>query len=334
MRSPTISLRLLLVSVALPAVVVALDDFALRFGAAHRWSAVPGVAVSSWFVVQMAVLSYLAGSKLPSWGWRLLLVCWMLVLVNLLLGTSAAGRWNDQRLLALAFLSAEFGALAVWLILGSGWLGARVALVVLASLPVKMLADALGFHLRALRWGDAWSIIVAVQIAATSALAALLRVAGYRIECEEQTGETRGPVQFSIRHLLIATTVVAVLVPVVQGLLRSSSPWMGAGQWLHASVDGVVLALVSLAALWTALGTGRWPIKLLVFVLLAVAAGGGLHWLEATARYRYSFSPYMSQPLTEAGWRWTPWALLTGAFLAGMLLVLRATGFRLARRRR
>lgn len=36
MRSPTINLRLLLISVALPIVFVAIDEAALRYGAAYR----------------------------------------------------------------------------------------------------------------------------------------------------------------------------------------------------------------------------------------------------------------------------------------------------------
>ncbi|HVA49474.1 MAG TPA: hypothetical protein VNH11_24115 [Pirellulales bacterium] len=335
MRSPSATVRLLLVSVVLPAVFVALDQAALRFGAAHRWSPATGVAVGSWFVVQTALLSFLAGLKLPHWGWRLLLLGWSLVLVNLLLATGAMDdRWN-QRLLALAFLSAEFGASAAWLILGSASFPSRLCLVALAGVPVMYLTNVLHFDLAHIHWGDAWAIIVAAQIAGASGLVALLRVAGYRIEREIQDpADTSGvPVQFSIRHLLVVTTVVAILVPIVKGSLQSSSRWMDTRQWLHAAADGGVLALISLAALWAALGSGNWLIKIGFFALLAVAAGGGLYWLELTALYRqpYSLAPV---PLTHAGWRWIAWTLLTGSFLAGMLLVLRPTGFRLVRRRR
>ncbi|HQU44621.1 MAG TPA: hypothetical protein PK867_17520 [Pirellulales bacterium] len=93
MRSAPATFRLLLVSVVLPAVFVAIDQAALRFGAANRWSPATGVTVGSWFVVQTALLSFLAGSKLPHWGWRLLLLGWSLVLVNLL--NLLAGRQLD-----------------------------------------------------------------------------------------------------------------------------------------------------------------------------------------------------------------------------------------------
>jgi hypothetical protein len=336
MRTPVITFRLLLISIGMPAIFVALDQAALGYGAANRWSPATGVAISSWLVAQAALLSFIAGAKLPNWGWRLLLLGWSLVLVNLLLGVGAMENQWDQRLLALAFLSAQIGALTAWLILGIASFPIRVGLVLMAGVPVHYLSNVLDFSVTKGHWHDPWIIIVSVQTGGATSLAAILRVAGYRIEPEGTTSNETigGPVQFSIRHLLIATTAVAIVVPVVQGLLRTSSRWMGAAQWLHASADGVVLALVSLTALWAALGSGRCWLKTLVFVLLAVIAGGGLFWLEVTARYHqgpYSFRP---EPLTYAGWRWIAWTLLTGSFLAGMLLVLRASGYRLIRRRR
>jgi hypothetical protein len=335
MRAPANIFRLVFVSVALPAVFVALDDAALRYGSAHNWSPATGVTVCSLFVVQTALLSYLAGAQLTNWGWRLLLLGWSLVLVNLLLATGATVDSWDQRLLSLAFLSAEFGTLVAWLTLGSESFLRRLGLVVLAGVPVAYLSDVLDVDSAGLRWGDPWVIIVAVQIGGTSGLVALLRLAGYRIEhaCHGATERLNAPIQFSIRHLLIATTIVAVVVPTVQSLMKSTSRWMGGRQWLHASTDGIVLALVSLAALWMALGSGRWALKVLTFALLAILAGGGLYWLEATVLYPQPYAR-VPTPLTYAGWRWIAWTLLTGTFLAGMLLVLRGTDHRLIRRRR
>jgi hypothetical protein len=94
-----------------------------------------------------------------------------------------------------------------------------------------------------------------------------------------------------------------------------------------------VLSGVSLAAIWLALGEGRSMDRLLLYTLVAIAAGSGLCWLDETIVYR-SVTPIVSYKLTNTGWWWVAWTSLAGSFLTGMLLVLRATGYRLIRRRR
>jgi hypothetical protein len=175
-----------------------------------------------------------------------------------------------------------------------------------------------------------------VQTVSTCMLAALLHISGYRIELQESNAEEEsvGPVQFSIRHLLIATTAVAIMVPIVQGMLQQSTRFLSGRQWLHSAADGVVLAVVSLAAFWAALGAGRWWTKTSAFAMLALAAGASLCWLEKSIVYPLTWSATWKQSLTDAGWWWVAWTMLAGSFLAGMLLVLCATGYRLLRRRR
>jgi hypothetical protein len=332
MRSTVLSMRLLIISVVLPAVVVGLDQLALRLGAAGDWSPAVGVAVTGLFVVQTALICFLAGS-LPTWKWRFLLLGWSILLVNLLLAAGVSVKQWDREL-GSAFLSAQIGALSAWLVLGSSSPRNRLTVVLLAAIPVAQLYGSLDIGLATISWGDPWSVIVAVQVGGTATVVTLLRVVGYRIEPEPQgAATTGGPVQFSIRHMMIATTFVAVLVPAVQWLLRSSSPWRGAAMWLQATADGAALALVSLTALWAAIGRGRWTEKSLVFVLVAVVAALGLYWLEITAQYSVGYGCRTYQ-LTYLGWRWIAWALLSGSLLGGMLLVLRATNFRLIRQRR
>lgn len=320
----------------LPALVVLSDEAVLRFGDRYRWSMVVAVGAFSWFIFQTALLTYVAGTRLPSWPWRLLLLGWTLVLVNLLLAASSMNAGWNQRMLGLAFLTGQIGALEIWMVLGGVAWPRRAALLSAAALPAMFLSSALQFRWTlGLYWlGDAWTVIVLVQLAGGVALAALLRLLGYRVEpyCESTSNGAAAPIQFSIRQMLIATTAVAVVVPVVQRMLEASSRTLSGWQWLHSSADGLILALVSLAALWMALGTGRWPLKFLVFIVLAASAGAGLNWLETSIRY---ISPWGApMQLTDLGLLWIAWTLLTGSFLAGMLLVLRGSGFRLARKAR
>lgn len=330
------TLRLLVPAMLLPALVVLSDEAVLRFGDSYRWSTSAGVGAFSWFVFQTALLSYVAGTRLPSWPWRLLLLGWTLVLVGLLLSASSLNAGWKQRMLGLAFLTGQIGSLEVWLVLGGVAWPRRIALLAVAALPVMFLSSVLQFRWKLGEYwmGDAWTVIVYVQLAGAFMLAALLRLWGYRIEpyCDTAANGPGGPIQFSIRHLLIATTAVAIAVPVAQRMLEASSRTLSGWQWLHSAADGAVLAIVSLAALWMSLGAGRWPLKFLVFVALASIAGAGLNWLESSIRY---ISPWGApMQLTDLGLLWIAWTLLTGSFLAGMLLVLRASGFRLVRRAR
>jgi hypothetical protein len=246
-------------------------------------------------------------------------------------------RWQvHQRATCVGISSGQIGALAVWTILGSSTWWRRLAFFSLAFVPVILFGKA-GL---VMIWGwpgDPWRIIVFVQTVGTCVLAAALQVSGHRIELvpSEAAEGGPGPIQFSIRHLLIATTAVAIIVPIAQKMLGAylSQSLSGRQSW-HASADGVVLAAVSLAALWAALGAGRWWIKVLTFAMLTLAAGASLHWLERTVLYPVPWSPTWKQSLTDAGWWWVAWTSLAGSFLAGMLLVLRATGYRLVRRRR
>lgn len=103
MPSRLLSIRVVLASVVLPALVVAADEAMLAFAYQHRWSAPTTLAVLGWFVVQTGMLSYVAGRWLPNWGWRLVVLCWSMLLINLLLAHAASvGRYINE-LLALAF---------------------------------------------------------------------------------------------------------------------------------------------------------------------------------------------------------------------------------------
>jgi hypothetical protein len=330
--SRPLSIRFALASVVLPAVAVVSDEATLAFAHQHRWSVPTTLTVFSLFVGQTGILTYVAGKWLPNWSWRLVVLCWSMLLINLLLSHAASIGRDINQLLALAFFSGQIGAWVDWTILGSSTWKRWPAFL--------SLAFVLLFAGQVLIWGwhdyDTWRIIVFVQTVGTCVLAAALRVSGHRIESAE-CGEVEGgpgPIQFSVQHLLIATTAVAIIMAILQELLHASSQSLGGRQWLHASADGVVLAVVSLAAMWAALGVGRWWIKILTFAMLALSAGASLYWLEKTVLYPVPWSPTWKASLTYASWWWVAWTSLAGSFLAGMLLVLRATGYRLVRRRR
>lgn len=77
---------LLLASMVIPAAILALGDVALRSAAANPRSSAAALSLTSWFVIQTALISYLAGSESLGRGWRLMLLDRTIILVNSLLG--------------------------------------------------------------------------------------------------------------------------------------------------------------------------------------------------------------------------------------------------------
>ena len=342
------TLRLLLPAMLLPACVAFSDEVVLKLASANRWSSMAVLAVLAWFVFQTALLSYVAGSKLPTWSWRLLVLGWTLVLINLLLpaSTTYAGGSEHiellQCMLGRAFLTGEIASTTIWLVLGGVSLMRRLGLALLAALPATYLALALEFpsNPAPVRWGgnEAWNVIIIVQVLGVAAMAVLLWFSGFRIEPvkEASTNGSGEPTQFSvrpqfsIRHLIMATTFVAILTFGAQWAAKASSHTLFGGQWVHASVVGALLALCSLAALWMALGVGPWPVRVFVFAILTVGVGASAEWLESNIRYAERWGRI--RHLTDMHDLWPAWTLLTGSFVAGMLLVLRASGFRLVKK--
>jgi hypothetical protein len=157
--------------------------------------------------------------------------------------------------------------------------------------------------------------IVLLVAFATFAVASVLLVVGcfgprIRLVSDEGTPTTR--VQFSIRHLMILTFVLACLLALAK--------------WLQPALDlrivpillliGLALALVGLVAVWAILGT-KHPLAGTV-VLLPVAAGTGLG--VATFLPGPEFAIWMTATLTEA------------LSLVVSLFVIRSCGYRLRRR--
>lgn len=259
-----------------------------------------------------------------------LLLAWIVLSVSILIGSGVIFQWN--RNFALAFLSGQIGALCTWVVLGSASLRSRIALTVLAAIPAEYLRESVNVGHSTLSANDPWSFIVVVQLGGTAAVLVLLRLSGYWIERESGGPTAGGAFQFSVRQLLIATTFVGVFFPVVQWLLRSSSPPTTIAQYVHESVDGVALALVLLTSFWATLSSRGFFLKSLALVLMAIAIGISLYWLEESVLYHVGYTPTTYQ-LTSLGWRWVAWTLLTGSSFSATLTILRASGYRLVERR-
>jgi len=333
MRPGAHPLRFVLIVAVLPAAIVMADRWALRFGAAQRWS-VPAIGLLyGLFVTQVALLGALVGRYVEGWFLRWTLLAWGLVLIDLwVFSLVKLGGYHCYLLMAYALVSGQFGLLAVWATLGPTPWPWRLPAVVVGSLMLILLGLGLG------RWSDLWVLLLLIQSLAIAFLCVLARLAGLRLARLDRGGTAQRPsteyrgCQFSIGHMLFwALAAVPVLVLGPQ-LKVSDLQFVDLRSWCGLLWIGLCLSVVSLVAVRTVLGEKRplaWLAALAVVppvvgVLLRVTiprSAPGTRW-----QYR------ILDELAEVEWWWVAWTLLAGWFLAGLLLMFRAGGYRLVRR--
>ncbi len=335
----------------LPAALVVSDELLLAAaigGGDNLW---PVFFV--WLVAQTALMSLAAGKWLESWFWRVIVLTWTSLLLNVLLFHVAALRIGngifDAHLLAGAFLAAQFCLLAAWLVLGTSSWQWRLPAAVIALLPAGLVVAELDRSRLSL--GDVWKEIAALQVTTTFLFAALLRWRGYRVERLDEGASpgAAGPAavsQFSLSHLLTWTAALAPLLLLLQTLDYAFLRWLNWRQTGVLIVDGVLLAPVALTSFWAALGRGRSWSKVVLLALIAAAMGAALYivedqfatvpaWLagKVSGTYVWVGKSYVIK-ITNMGLSWLVWPPLCAFLLAGMLLVFRASGYRLTRSKR
>jgi hypothetical protein len=107
---------------------------------------------------------------------------------------------------------------------------------------------------------------------------------------------------------------------------------------LPALTLGSGFAVLSLVGMWAALGEARGLVRLAVLSMMAPAVGALLTWLIA-AQARLMGSPRRwDHPFfdmaKDIGYTWIAWTSLAAGFLAASLLIFRARGYRLLRKRK
>ena len=316
-------MRLFFVALALPAVISLVDQIAFRWADKAQWSAESSLWLYGLFVGQTALLCWAAGRFLDHWGWRLLIVGWVLAMVNGQLPILQSNIWGvTAPLLVYAFLSAQFGALALWAVLGNWSWPRRLPSVFLAALPLVLLIPNGEYRARA------WLSLLIVQTGSLIVLLVVLWLAGYRLRGRQELDETAGSGRsFTISHMLAWTAAAAVLL----AALRVTQPLLstfGAERWLHTGMFGVCCALVALAAIWSTLGQGRWYLRGLVLLCWPPLGGLGIWWLVDTLQ-RTDSGDYLSWYMGGLDALWLAWTSLAAAFLASLLLLARTTGYHL-----
>jgi hypothetical protein len=341
---PPLDLRqLLLIGVGLPTVVAAVTYLLMdRFIVGAR--SLPETTVGfGCFVLEVGFVGVIVGKAMPHPLLRWLLYGWMMVLVDLLVGSSAmiaSGSYSLSRILPpTALVAAQIGLAIVWGTLGTARWYWRMPLTL--SLGAGLLA--LWILLVEGGHGEMMTGILVVQAITLTLISLALRVRGYRLvqlNAEEGvSGPENGRFQFAVRDVLIWTTLLAVLLGLMRGadMLRwkfvSENPSL-----FFASIVAVLTAMVIIFALWASLGQGHWLLRygLLVFILLVLGGGMAAVCKYLVLQIRASMNTrnydWELHVWYNVGWWWIAWMFLSGGLLAASLLVFRAVGYRLVRR--
>ena len=334
-------LRLLLVGALVPAVFALVDHSLLS----RLQDGSPGsglVALTMFvFVGQIALLGWLCGRLLTDPWWRWGLYLWGWVLVDLQLATVTIfvrGSWCAAGVLPGSLFAAQIGLVLVWSVLGDTHWAIRLPVcAVLGTLLALPMSLGYGFS----------GQVFPVQLVSLAILCLLLRLRGFRLQRGEHpevaagrtvASKTAGPIQFNIRHVLIWTTSLAIVLGVLRALdLLSLGAWLPYFERGVVAVltGGILVACVFVVALWAALGAGPLWLRLLILccaVLICGFAVAIIHFFTSASpllNYRQLWG-YRQEFWMSASW-YIVWVTLAGSLLAASLVILRVIGYRLVR---
>lgn len=341
--------RLLLVGAGLPIVVATVTYLLMnRFLVGIR--SVPETTFGfGCFVLEIGLVGVVVGKAMPHPLLRWLLYGWMMVLVDLLVGSSALNFFDryyiSEILPAAALIAAQIGLAILWGTLGTARWYWR------APFTLAMGGGLLGFWALCITGssGRLMTEILVVQAITLALMSIGLRVRGYRLipwEASDENADGQGSrrFQFAIRDVLIWTTVLAVLL----GLMRGAGMlvWVTFSDHPALYFKGTVALLSAMAilfALWASLGQGHWVVRYSLLVVVLLALGGAMGALSRYGEWVVNqwilrngpkgFSSYVFYQWHEVGWWWIAWMFLSGGLLAASLLVFRAVGYRLVRKK-
>ncbi|MHB0958291.1 MAG: hypothetical protein ACYC0X_12495 [Pirellulaceae bacterium] len=202
-------------------------------------------------------------SAIPYPRWRI----FGLVVVHLIVGwigaylVYSAGRgptlWAGS---FLGLMLSQASLLGIWGSLGTSLWWRRLIGVVIG---IGYLAPVLGIGIYEVSMGTFIVVVVVTLFVAIPLL--IVRVFRTVIRLDDSPVASFGRIQFSIRHLMILTFVVACLV----SLGKLVQPFLFHGRVIDLFLEAVTLAFVSILPVWFVLAT-KWPI---IFSIGLVAVG-------------------------------------------------------------
>lgn len=336
--------NLLLVGIGLPAILAVADQCVLQ-AIDSELSAVSTGVLFSFYAAQIALMSWAVGRYSTPWPLRWIIWLWTMALIDLQLGAVTASIYNQAaNCLVTGVLSGQLGALVVWGFLGSGpfvWRIPSLVVVLGVCWNCYDLLVRINQHASWMQLG--WSDLLNVEGVTLCILCASLRLCGYALRIPEPDGdalpakpEAGRSLQFGIRDVLIGTTSLAVLLGIFKAgdlLTFRFLQQLYAGGFLLVATVAIATAANLLVAIWSALGRGRFELRVLVLVLASLAVGSPLAWYAVNIgqpmmrlNRDYRFAHWYG-----TGYWWIGWMFLTATLLAASLLIFRTLGYRLVR---
>jgi len=188
-------------------------------------------------------------------------------------------------------------------------------------------------------WDDVVQQLLLIgQGVALCGVIAALRGRGYRLVTSRLAHEAGRDVRarlrlsFSLRQLLYWLVAIAVVLASLRAFRRPWHPYEFAHDGVQAALLAVQFALVVWGTVWVA--ATRRHILLSMTALLIVEFGLGFAGQAAFAIWHHAYFPwarYAAILMSDFILLWAVWPALVSDSLATMLLMMRASGYRLQR---
>lgn len=348
------AMRPLILALFLAVTFGALDGLKLQIGTASQWDGPVAYLVFAGFVIQSFLISWIVGTKSRQhWIWWALFA-WSMIAINLqlhLVNINHTHFYQGEAHLAtfvFAFLTAQLG-LVVFLGINSAIPPWQFRYPVFAAVLLACCYPV---------WADfpasskLWNQLLLVYLASSAVSCGILRWMRFELtitpdasQQRDHNPEPRG--QFRISHLLIWTTIVAVLIGI-----GGAIDWLwildGITQEFKTHVGRALLLTVgTVTIVWTVMGAGSpwWLRYPLMLILLSIVAAGffaidAYGFLSQQSKAGWFLSPSIgwvrgSNLKTEDYMQmmqvWGLWTFLNASFLTSLLLLFRIAGFRFSR---
>jgi hypothetical protein len=346
-HAPPLSIpRLVLIGAMLPA-AIASANYALVHHLQQGTYVGPALWLQfAWYIAQVGIIGWAVGRGISQPLMRWVVFGWILLLINLLTGVQAMDSnviWSHQPDMApAALIAGQMGLCVVWAFFGdTRWMWRWPGMIV-AACSLYFLWLSFGNN-----WQQQlWTELLVLQVMTLSVLCGLMALSGFRLMVLDDEGASvvaggsqRRPLQFGIKHVLIWTTALAIVLGIARGmdLLR----WRVVQELVRDGLTwkltvATTSAIVIIVALWAALGRGHWLPRYFLVLAFTLLLGCSLSmWSQSrTAAMQAAGWPWRYSEVIrwfEVGWSWLGWLFLSGGLLAATLIVFRVLGYRLVR---